>query len=136
MLAKTLREQGQRLPLTAALRIVLDTLAGLHAAHELRGADGRPLGLVHRDVSPQNILVGVDGVSRITDFGVARAEARISSTRGSQVKGKVPYMSPEQLRAEPIDRRSDVYAAGVVLWELLTGRACSAHPVTEPWSRR
>lgn len=122
MLIKALRSEQQRLPLPVALRIVLDALAGLHAAHELRGPDGRPLGLVHRDVSPQNVLIGIDGVSRITDFGVARAEARISSTRGSQVKGKVPYMSPEQLRAEEIDRRSDVYAIGVVLWELLTGQ--------------
>lgn len=121
VLVKSLLKQGQRLPLAATLRIVLDALSGLHAAHELRGADGQPLGLVHRDVSPQNILVGVDGVSRITDFGVARAEARISSTRGSQVKGKVPYMSPEQLRAETLDRRTDVYAIGVVLWEMLTG---------------
>lgn len=122
VLEKVMRHFGQRMPTPVLLRIVLDALAGLHAAHGLRGADGRPIGLVHRDVSPQNILVGVDGVSRITDFGVARAEARISSTRGSQVKGKVPYMSPEQLRAEELDSRSDVYAMGVVLWELLAGR--------------
>lgn len=122
VLEKVMRHFGQRMPTPVLLRVVLDALAGLHAAHGLRGADGRPIGLVHRDVSPQNILVGVDGVSRITDFGVARAEARISSTRGSQVKGKVPYMSPEQLRAEELDSRSDVYAMGVVLWELLAGR--------------
>lgn len=122
ILMKASLKDKVRLPMQVTLRIVLDALTGLHAAHELRGSDGRSLGLVHRDVSPQNILVGIDGVSRITDFGVARAEARISSTRGSQVKGKVPYMSPEQLRAEELDRRSDVYAIGVVLWELLTGQ--------------
>jgi eukaryotic-like serine/threonine-protein kinase len=121
-LMKSIRKRGVMLPIPVALRIVLDTLSGLHAAHELLGADGRPVGLVHRDVSPQNVLVGVDGIARITDFGVARAEARISSTRGSQVKGKVPYMSPEQLHAEVVDRRSDVWAVGVVLWEMLTGR--------------
>ncbi len=120
VLVKALRQAGKRLPLPVTLRVCMDALNGLHAAHELKSTGGRPLGLVHRDVSPQNILVGVDGVSRITDFGVARAGARISSTRGSQIKGKVPYMSPEQLRAEEIDRRSDVWAAGVVLWELLT----------------
>jgi eukaryotic-like serine/threonine-protein kinase len=103
-----------------ALRIFLDVLAGLHAAHELNDASGEPLNLVHRDVSPQNVLVGVDGVSRITDFGVARAESRLTSTRGSTLKGKLGYMAPEQIRAEQVDRRSDLYAAGVVLWEMLT----------------
>lgn len=113
---------GTKLPVNIAGRVMIDALAGLHAAHELRGSDGHPLQLVHRDVSPANILVGADGVARLTDFGVARAEERISSTRGGELKGKVPYMPPEQLRAEPTDRRVDVYAAGVVLWEALVGR--------------
>jgi serine/threonine-protein kinase len=112
----------RRVPLTMTLRIVTDMLQGLHAAHELTGPDGAPLKLVHRDVSPHNILVGVDGVSRLTDFGVARAEWRLSSTRGSSLKGKVAYMSPEQLLATEVDRRSDVYAAAAVLWETLVGR--------------
>jgi serine/threonine-protein kinase len=116
------RDEGRVLPLGAALRVFLDVLAGLHAAHELRDARGRPLNLVHRDVSPHNILVGIDGTTRITDFGIAYAEARLSSTRGGQLKGKLPYMAPEQLEDEPVDRRTDVYAAGCVLWELFTGR--------------
>jgi serine/threonine-protein kinase len=77
---------------------------------------------VHRDVSPHNVLIGVDGIARITDFGVAHAETRLSTTKGGQVKGKFAYMSPEQVRSMPIDRRSDVYAAGVVLWETMTGQ--------------
>lgn len=114
--------QGQTIPLPITLRIFLDVLAGLHAAHELCGADGEPLYLVHRDVSPQNILVGVDGVARLTDFGVARARSRLASTQGGQLKGKLTYMAPEQVRAEAVDRRTDIYAAGVVLWEMLAGR--------------
>jgi eukaryotic-like serine/threonine-protein kinase len=104
----------------AVVRIVIDALQGLHAAHELTDRDNRPLNLVHRDVSPANVLVGTDGVSRITDFGVARAETRLASTRGGRAKGKLPYMAPEQVMDESIDRRVDVYAAGVVLWEALT----------------
>lgn len=110
-----------RLPIDVTLRIFLDTLAGLHAAHELLGPDGEPLHLIHRDMSPHNILVGADGIARITDFGVARAESRLASTRTGSVKGKVSYMAPEQVRSEPIDRRSDIYAAGAVLWEMLVG---------------
>jgi len=116
------RDGEQRIPVDIALRIMLDTLAGLHAAHELKGADGAPLRLVHRDLSPQNLLVGADGVSRITDFGVAHAEARLSATRTGELKGKVPYMPPEQVTGERVDRRADVYAAGAVLWEALVGK--------------
>ena len=114
------KKEGVELPLEIALRIMVDTLSGLHAAHQLKGREDELLNLVHRDVSPHNILVGVDGVSRITDFGVARAEARLGSTRGGQLKGKIAYMPPEQGRGEEIDRRADVYAAGVVFWETLT----------------
>jgi serine/threonine-protein kinase len=116
------RRQGRRLPYDIALRILLDMLAGLHVAHELRGASGEPLHLVHRDVSPHNILVGVDGAARLMDFGVARAQGRLSSTQAGQIKGKVAFMAPEQLEDGPIDRGADVYAAGVVLWEVLTGQ--------------
>jgi serine/threonine-protein kinase len=121
-LRRKLSERHDKLPLAITLRIFVDVLTGLHAAHELSGSDGAPLNLVHRDVSPQNILVGRDGVSRITDFGVARAEARITSTRGGQLKGKIAYMPPEQLANEGVDRRADIYAAAVAFWEALTGR--------------
>lgn len=112
----------RRIPTDIAVRIMLDALAGLHAAHELRGAQGQLLEVVHRDVSHQNILVGVDGLSRISDFGIARARARLAETTGIGLKGKISYMSPEQVLGEAIDRRSDVFSAGVVFWELLTGR--------------
>lgn len=118
-----LRARAERLTPPVALRIVLDALAGLHAAHELADPEGKPLDIVHRDVSPPNLLVGVDGITRITDFGIARASSRLGeSTKKGELKGKVGYMAPEQLRSQALDRRSDVYAVGVVLWELLTGQ--------------
>jgi serine/threonine protein kinase len=115
---------NRKIPVPIVIRILLDALTGLHAAHELTDDDGSHLEIVHRDVSPQNILVGVDGVARITDFGVAKAQARLASaTQGGQLKGKLAYMSPEQVRGNmPVDRRADVFAAGIVLWELLTGQ--------------
>jgi serine/threonine-protein kinase len=119
-LLKAHRKRDAVMPLDIALGIFSDTMTGLHAAHELRGADGEPLNLVHRDVSPQNIMVGRDGVARITDFGVAKANVRLSSTRSGFLKGKLAYIAPEQVRGEALDRRADVYAAGVVLWEILT----------------
>ncbi|HEX4517016.1 MAG TPA: serine/threonine-protein kinase, partial [Polyangiaceae bacterium] len=97
-------------------------LYGLHAAHEARGDRGEALDLVHRDVSPQNVLVGVDGVSRVLDFGVAKASGRMQTTRDGQLKGKLAYMAPEQVKGEVVTRKTDVYAATVVLWESLTGR--------------
>ncbi len=115
--------QGNRLPPAIAIRIVVDTLAGLHAAHEQKDEMGQPTALVHRDVSPQNVLVGQDGHTRITDFGVARAATRLSGTRVGQLKGKIAYMAPEQAMGLPdIDRRADIFAAGIVLWEVLAGR--------------
>ena len=115
---------NKKIPVPIVVRIMLDTLTGLHAAHELHDDDGSPLEIVHRDVSPQNILVGVDGVARITDFGVAKAQARLANaTQGGQLKGKLAYMSPEQVRGNmTVDRRADVFAAGIVTWELLTGQ--------------
>jgi serine/threonine-protein kinase len=116
-------QTGQRVPLKVGLRIVIDMLAGLEAAHELTDDDGNPLKIVHRDVSPQNVLVGVDGSARITDFGVARATSRLSTTRAGQLKGKVAYMAPEQARGDSgVDHRADVFAAGIVLWEVLACR--------------
>jgi len=121
-LARAARHAGRRVPLDIALRVVCDALAGLHAAHECCGPDGERLGLVHCDVSPQNILVGVDGSARITDFGIARATARMTLEEQSIIKGKPSYMAPEQLASGEITRRADVFSAGVVLWELLTGK--------------
>ncbi len=120
--AELLRAAGAPTPPDIAAAIVIDALEGLHAAHEARGDDGVPLGLVHRDVSPQNVLVGVDGGARLVDFGIAKARGRSQETRDGELKGKASYMPPEQVRGRPLDRRADVYAAGVVLWEALTGR--------------
>lgn len=114
--------RGLRLPLAISLRVMIDALQGLHAAHELRDDQGKLVGLVHRDVSPQNILVGIDGVARITDFGVARAETRLSGTRVGQLKGKLAYMAPEQAAGENLDRRADVFSSAIVLWETLAGK--------------
>lgn len=114
---------GLQIPRRFALRMVLDTLAGLHAAHDLTGPDGKILGIVHRDCSPHNILVGVDGNARITDFGVARDTSAASHTRAGTLKGKVAYMAPEQIKQDMrLDRRADLFAMGVVLWEALAGR--------------
>lgn len=107
-----------RIPPAIVVRAGLDMLSGLHAAHELRDESGQLAGVVHRDVSPQNVLVGADGITRITDFGVARAASRLTATRVGQLKGKIAYMAPEQAQGEEqIDRRADVFAAGIVLWE-------------------
>jgi len=121
-LARLLARAAQtntRIPWGVTIRILLDTLAGLHAAHELTDDLGQPLAIVHRDVSPQNILVGSDGIARIADFGVARAASRLSTTRSGQLKGKLAYMAPEQARGAAIDRRADLFSCGIVLWEAL-----------------
>lgn len=120
-LVRAARDQKTRLPPRIVVSIVSGALQGLHAAHEAIDEKGRPLGLVHRDMSPQNVLVGVDGTARVLDFGVARAEGRLQTTREGQVKGKILYMPPEQLAAQPVTRTADIYAAGVVLFEALTG---------------
>jgi serine/threonine protein kinase len=115
--------RGKRIPIPIALRIALDMLSGLHAAHELRDDAGEAVHLVHRDVSPQNVLVGVDGIARITDFGVARAASRLTATRVGQLKGKIAYMAPEQAAGdESLDRRADVFASGIVVWEELAAK--------------
>ncbi len=114
--------RNERIPLGIATRIVLDVLAGLEAAHTAVSERGRALGIVHRDVSPQNVICGADGLVRVVDFGIAKAEGKLSVTRAGEIKGKVAYMAPEQLRGEDVDRRADLYAAGIVLWELLAGR--------------
>jgi len=113
--------RGSRLPWRVGLRLLLDALAGLQAAHDLRDVDGRAMGLVHRDFSPQNVLVGIDGTGRLTDFGIAKAVTRLGQTSTGVIKGKLGYMPPEQARGMPLDRRCDVWAAGVVAWELIAG---------------
>ena len=113
---------GKMVPRHILMRIILDMLTGLHAAHELADERGALLGLVHRDVSPQNVLVGVDGSTRITDFGVARATARLTSTGSGKLKGKLAYMAPEQTRGDELDRRTDLFAAGIICWEVLAGK--------------
>ncbi len=126
-LVRLLRDHNHRLPTRLIARIMNDALAGLHAAHELRDKQGQLVGLVHRDFSPQNILVGIEGVARLADFGVAKAASRTVRTKTGLVKGKVAYMSPEQARGHKVDRRCDVWAAGVVVWELVTGRKLYDH---------
>ncbi len=111
------------IPVAVAVSVLVDVLEGLHAAHEARGEQGEPLGIVHRDVSPQNIIVGIDGLGHLIDFGVAKATGRLQTTRDGQLKGKLAYMTPEQLRGESVTRRSDVFAASVVLWETLAGKS-------------
>ncbi|HVY29513.1 MAG TPA: serine/threonine-protein kinase [Polyangiaceae bacterium] len=118
---RALRSAGRKMPPPIAVAILIGVLDGLHAAHEARAEDGSLLSIVHRDVSPQNILVGVDGIAKILDFGIAKAVGRMQTTRGDQLKGKLSYMAPEQLSRDPLDRRADVYAAAIVLWELVTG---------------
>jgi hypothetical protein len=121
-LARAQSQRGQRVPLPIVSAIAVGALYGLHAAHEATSDRGEPLGIVHRDVSPQNILVGVDGLARVIDFGVAKAAGRLMTTREGVVKGKVAYMAPEQLAGRPVTPTADVYAMGVILWELLAGR--------------
>lgn len=115
---------GGALPPAIAVRVLSEALRGLHAAHELRDRRGELLGVVHRDVSPQNLLVGLDGVTRVTDFGIAKATGRLVATRtGAGIRGKLIYLSPEQILQRTMDRRADVFAAGIVLWECLTGKS-------------
>jgi serine/threonine-protein kinase len=120
-LLRAVRAKDERLPASVACAIVHDVLLGLHEAHEAVDDDGTPLGIVHRDVSPQNVIVGVDGLSRVLDFGIAKARQNLHHTADREVKGKLPYMPPEQLYGERLDRRVDVFAAGVLLWESLVG---------------
>lgn len=122
-LAALLRARGGvPLPIGVGVAIMRDVLAGLHAAHEATDEGGLPLSIVHRDVSPQNVFVGQDGIARVLDFGIAKAKGRYQQTGEGVIKGKLGYMPPEQVRGEPVDCRADVYAAGIVLWESLTSR--------------
>ncbi len=114
-------------PQDVSVAIVIGALNGLHAAHETTNEKGEALAIVHRDVSPQNVVVGVDGVARLLDFGVAKARNRLHTTQDGTIKGKLRYMAAEQLTNEGVDRRADVYGVGVILWELLTGQRLFDH---------
>ncbi|HEX9604994.1 MAG TPA: serine/threonine-protein kinase, partial [Myxococcales bacterium] len=116
------RRRGQPLPIPHACAIAARVCDALDYAHRKRDASGSPLGIVHRDVSPQNVLVSFDGGVKLIDFGIAKAERRLQKTQSGILKGKFSYMSPEQVRGDPLDHRSDVFAAGVLLWELICGR--------------
>jgi serine/threonine-protein kinase len=120
---KELAAAGRALDCKVAVRVILDALAGLHGAHELRDESGRHLGIIHRDVSPHNVLVGCDGIARLTDFGIAKAEDRVQVTRTHEVKGKLAYLAPERIDKRRICTvQSDVFSMGVVFWECIAGR--------------
>ncbi|HEX8108158.1 MAG TPA: serine/threonine-protein kinase, partial [Kofleriaceae bacterium] len=121
ILETTIR-RGWTIPLELGVMIISGAAAGLHHAHERRGKNGQPLQIVHRDVSPANVMVGYDGSIKVLDFGIAKAEERATKTIGGTIKGKYGYMSPEQCKGKPIDRRSDIFALGIVLYELSTLR--------------
>jgi serine/threonine protein kinase len=125
-LCRSLARKRGSVPIGVAVSIILGLLQGLHAVHEATDERGRSLGLVHRDVSPQNVMVGADGMARVLDFGIVKALQQIEETMPNRLKGKTGYMSPEQIRGERLTRASDIFAAGIVLWELLTLRRFSA----------
>jgi hypothetical protein len=115
-------ETSKRVPITVASSLLIGTLLGLHAAHEAVDENGKNLGIVHRDVSPHNVLVGVDGLARVLDFGIAKAAERAQHTKTGEVKGKLGYIAPEQLFHDRIGREADIYSVGVMLWEIVVGR--------------
>lgn len=121
-LLKAAAKQHRPVPLPVAIEVLAQASQGLDDAHEARTPTGVHLGIVHRDVSPQNVLVGIDGRARVTDFGIARALLRRVQTSTGELKGKFSYFSPEQARGLEVDRRSDVFAMGIVAWEVLSGR--------------
>ncbi len=116
--------QGTRVPLELALTIVAGAASGLNHAHDRRGPDGQPLGIVHRDVSPSNIMIGYDGAVKLLDFGIAKATSRSIETQSGIIKGKFAYMAPEQCRGRDVDRRSDVFSLGIILYEVSTQHRC------------
>jgi serine/threonine protein kinase len=121
-----LTERGGHLPVALSVRIVAEVAGALHHAHTARDATGRPMGIVHRDVTPENIMLGYDGVSRLLDFGIAKATTQHDKTQAGELKGKFAYMSPEQYQGEDLDGRSDVFSLGVCLFEALTGESLYA----------
>lgn len=121
-LLQRLHDRGQTLPIDAALFIVSEILAGLEYAHAKRDDQGRWLEIVHRDVTPHNVMVSFEGGVKLADFGIAKATSRLHQTQAGAIKGKVPYMAPEQARGLALDRRTDLFAVGVTAYELLAGR--------------
>ena len=122
-LRKELAAAERALDPKVAVRVAVDALSGLHAAHTLKDENNKPLGIIHRDISPHNILVGFDGLARLTDFGIAKAEDRVQVTRTNEVKGKIAYFAPERVDSRRMcTRQSDVFSMAVVLWECLAGR--------------
>ena len=147
-LLRAAAQNGARIPVPIACAIVHDLLLGLHEAHQATDDENAPLAIVHRDVSPQNVLVGIDGLARVLDFGVAKARQNTHHSNDNEIKGKIPYMPPEQLFGEALDHKVDVYAAGVTLWEALVCerlfdgpsetalvRKISEDPIPEPSTR-
>jgi serine/threonine-protein kinase len=130
-----MRGKQEGFTLAMQLRVLADALAGLHAAHELADFDGTPLGVVHRDVSPHNLFVTLEGHAKVLDFGIAKLERSLVETEVGMVKGKLRYMAPEHIAGDKLDRRADIYAAGVILWEALTGermwKASSEHEIRQ-----
>lgn len=120
-ISRAARKRREELPIEHAISIIIGAASGLHYAHERVGMDGKPLGIVHRDVSPTNLMVTYDGCPKVADFGIAKVTNRTDVTQAGIRKGKVPYMSPEQCKAARVDRRSDVFALGICLYELSTG---------------
>lgn len=121
-LVRQLRKHEQRLPLSAVLQVAADAAEGLACAHDLADRDGEPYLLVHRDVSPHNLLVGMDGHTKVVDFGIMKAAGKRSNTLTGQLRGKLSYMSPEQAKGRPLDQRTDLFALGAVMWELCTNK--------------
>ena len=115
-------QRGESVPLGFLVRVLCDALEGLHYAHELTDFDGRPLAVVHRDVTPSNLFVTYDGLAKVLDFGIAKAATHDEATRTGMLKGKLSYMSPEQFYPDPVDRRCDLWSMGVLIWEMVTGR--------------
>jgi serine/threonine-protein kinase len=118
---RTAKKRGQQVPVDVTLRVVAEAARGLHFAHEVTDANGRPLNVVHRDVSPSNVFITYTGQVKVLDFGIAKAESRVTQTTAGVVKGKYQYMSPEQASGGEVDRRSDIYSLGVTMYEALTG---------------